>query len=151
MRSQSSRLIRIVALAALLLPFSTAQADETPSTLNWRIGISSSGTPKYQPGFTHFDYVNPQAPKGGKLRLSQFDTFDTLNPLLAKGSAGVGLNLVFETLLKSSLDEVSTSYGLLAEAMDWPEDISWVSFRLRQEAQICRRNTGNGGRRGIFL
>ncbi len=137
MRIQSRRLIRIVALAALLLPFNVAQADETPSTLNWRIAIASSGTPKYQPGFADFDYVNPQAPKGGKLRLSQFDTFDTLNPLLAKGSVGVGLNLVFETLLKSSLDEISTSYGLLAEAMDWPEDISWVSFRLRKEARFA--------------
>lgn len=102
----------------------------------FRIGVSSSGEPaKYAPGFTHFDYVNPQAPKGGEVRLSVVGTYDTFNPVLAKGDTASGLELVFETLLKPSSDEVTTAYGLLAEGVAFPDDISSATFRLRKEAR----------------
>ncbi|MEZ2130186.1 MULTISPECIES: extracellular solute-binding protein [unclassified Sinorhizobium] len=101
----------------------------------WRTGISTVGELKHPSGFDHYDYVNPQAPKGGTLRLSSEGNFDTLNPLLAKGEVGEGLGLVFETLLTPALDEVSSSYGLLAEAVKYPDDISSVTFRLRAEAR----------------
>ncbi|MBB3976542.1 microcin C transport system substrate-binding protein [Rhizobium azooxidifex] len=123
----------ILAAAAVTSLFAPASAEET--TPEWRIGISTVGDLKYQPGFAHFDYVNPKAPKGGTLRLSNAGTFDTFNPVLAKGEAAVGVGLVFDTLMKSSEDEVTTSYGLLAEGVSYPDDISSATFRLRPEAK----------------
>nr|WP_245414302.1 extracellular solute-binding protein [Mycoplana dimorpha] len=110
-----------------------ATAQEVPQ--QWHHGISTVGELKYQPGFARFDYVNPQAPKGGTLRLSNDGTFDSFNPLLAKGEAAVGIERVFDTLMKSSEDEVTTSYGLLAEGVSYPDDISSATFRLRAGAK----------------
>ncbi len=94
------------------------------------------GEPKYKAGFARFDYVNPDAPKGGELRLSENGTFDSFNPILSKGEASTSVAaLVFDTLLKSAEDEVTTSYGLLAEGLSYPDDISSTTFRLRAEAK----------------
>ncbi|PWW00389.1 microcin C transport system substrate-binding protein [Hoeflea marina] len=107
-----------------------AQAQE-----QWRHAASVLGEPKYEKGFDHFGYVNPDAPKGGQLRLSEEGTFDTFNPILSKGDIANGMGLIFDTLLKSSDDEVSTAYGLLAESLSYPDDISSATFRLRAEAR----------------
>jgi microcin C transport system substrate-binding protein len=102
----------------------------------WRGGISTIGELKYKDGFAHFDYVNPDAPKGGELKLSESGTYDTFNPILSKGEAATGVaSLVFDTLLKSAEDEITTSYGLLAEGVAYPDDISQATFRLRAEAR----------------
>ncbi|WP_374890024.1 extracellular solute-binding protein [Ensifer soli] len=110
----------------------TAAAQEPAP--QWRIGTSLFGELKYKPGFAHFDYVNPDAPKGGDVRLSTTGTYDTFNPIVQRGEAAVGLTMVFETLLKPADDEVSTAYGLLAESLSYPDDISSVTFRLRASA-----------------
>ncbi len=101
----------------------------------WRHASSLIGTPKYPADFQRFDYVNPDAPKGGEVRVSANDTFDTLNPLLAKGDRAEGLGLVFETLMTSSMDEISSEYGLLAEAVSFPDDYSSATYRLREGAR----------------
>jgi microcin C transport system substrate-binding protein len=89
---------------------------------------------KYKSDFKHFDYVNPVAPKGGKVRLPAFGTFDSLNPFTIKGDpAAVS---VVETLLTKSFDEPSTEYGLIAEGVYHPEDISSATYRLRKEARF---------------
>ncbi|PDT53619.1 hypothetical protein CO664_00005, partial [Sinorhizobium sp. NG07B] len=99
-------------LAISLFTVPLAEAQEEPV---WHHGLSLIGELKYPPGFKHFDYANPDAPKGGDIRLSQTGTFDSFNPLLAtKGEPAVGLSLVFDTLLKPADDEISTAYGLLA-------------------------------------
>jgi microcin C transport system substrate-binding protein len=95
--------------------------------------IAMHGTPKYGADFAHFDYVNPDAPKGGTLRLAESGTFDSFNPFIPKGNAGVGNS--FETLLTSSADEPFTEYGLIAESLEFPEDRSWVIFNLRPQAR----------------
>ncbi|NVD37256.1 ABC transporter substrate-binding protein [Ensifer sp. HO-A22] len=119
--------------AALLLLTPAANAQEQPV---WRHGTSSIGKLKYADGFARFDYVNPDAPKGGELRLSENGTFDTFNTILSKGEAATGVaSLVFDTLLKSAEDEITTSYGLLAEGVSYPDDISSATFRLRAEAK----------------
>ncbi len=89
---------------------------------------------KYKSDFKHFDYVNPNAPKGGKLRQVAFGSFDSLNPYSLKGEARV--TTVNETLFTRSLDEPSTQYGLLAEGISYAEDFSSVTFRLRAEARF---------------
>ena len=95
------------------------------------------GTPKYGPDFAHFDYVNPDAPKGGLFRQLATGTFDTLNPFILKGTSARGIGLVFETLMTGSTDEIDTSaeYGLIAETVEVPDDYSWVVFNLRRNGR----------------
>jgi microcin C transport system substrate-binding protein len=100
-----------------------------------RHAIAMHGEPKYGPGFTHFDYADPDAPKGGDVRLAAIGTFDNLNPYILKGVAAVGWGGLFETLLTSSDDEAFTEYGLLAESIEVPDDRSWAAFTLRPEAR----------------
>lgn len=97
--------------------------------------LAMHGTPKYGPGFTHFEYVNPDAPTGGDVRLHAIGTFDTLNHLNLRGVPAVGLGGLYDTLLTSSDDEAFTEYGLLAESVEVPEDRSWAVFRLRPGAR----------------
>ncbi|MFO1120163.1 MAG: extracellular solute-binding protein [Rhodospirillales bacterium] len=95
--------------------------------------IAMYGEPKYGPDFPHFDYVNPDAPKGGTLRLGAAGTFDSFNPYTIKGNPASGVGA--ETLLTASADEPFTKYGLIAEWIEWPDDRSWVTFTLRKEAR----------------
>lgn len=152
-----ARTAAALSLATLLLlapQTSYAQSSPAPAATPtavaepiWRHAISIEGPVKYPAGFAHFDFVNPNAPKAGTLRLTNFGTFDTLNPVLDKGEIAFGLRgpvadasgftagLVFERLMKDSLDELSVSYGLLAEAVSYPDDLTWAKFRLRPEAK----------------
>ncbi|OCW58086.1 hypothetical protein AWJ14_01600 [Hoeflea olei] len=127
-----NRFIPFLLALSALMPFSPPSFAQDGT---WRHGMSMINELKYAQGFAHFDYVNPDAPKGGTLHLSEEGTFDSLNPILAKGQLAVGLGLVFDTLMKPSEDEVSASYGLIAESVSFPDDISKVTFRLRAEAK----------------
>ncbi|MGB5397933.1 MAG: ABC transporter substrate-binding protein, partial [Gammaproteobacteria bacterium] len=94
-------------------------------------------TPKYPADFQHFDYVNPDAKKGGELVLSGFGTFDSLNPFLLKGISADGLGaLVFESLLEKSLDEPFSEYGLLADDFELAEDGLSVTFHINPKARF---------------
>ena len=113
-------------LAATLLAAPAASAEPVHA-------LALHGEPKYPPDFTHFDYVNPDAPRGGTLRVAEVGTFDSFNWFVPKGNAGAGM--ANETLLVSSADEPFTEYGLIAESIEVPEDRSWVEFTLRPEAR----------------
>src|SRR6516165_2232192 len=104
---------------------------------DWRHGISLFGDLKYSTGLEHFDYVNVDAPKGGTARGIAIGTFDNFNSVVAgvKGSIAAGIDFVYETLLVSSLDEISSGYGLLAEAVSFPADFSSAAYRLREQAK----------------
>lgn len=121
-----------VLLAAALSLASPAYAQDAPA---WRHGLSLLGDVKYPADFKHFDYVNPDAPKGGTVRLGAFGTFDSFNGFIPRGAEAAGLGLLYDTLMTESLDEPSTEYGLLAEAVRFPPDFSSVTFRLRPEAR----------------
>src|SRR6476661_5788923 len=138
------------ALAALVfsgtLPTLAQQSQPAPPSSaatpaqagDWVYAISLQGTPRYKPGFTHWDYVNPNAPKGGTVRLSGLSmTFDTLNPLLPKGVPADGLGLIYQDLLTRNLDEVdiSAEYPELADALKFPADYSAVTYRLNAKAK----------------
>ena len=125
------------ALAAGATGFETLAQPAQPAGDAERHGMSSFGELKYPEGFPHFDFVNPNAPKGGLVRLGALGTFDSFNIVVAgvKGSPEQGLGLIYETLTTSALDEPSAAYGLLAESFSFPEDYSSVSFRLRPEAR----------------
>ncbi len=101
-------------------------------------GIAMHGEPKYGAAFPHLNYVNPNAPKGGTLRLAVLGSFDSLNPFIVKGAPVAGMrDYVYETLLARSYDEPFSLYGLVAESVEAPEDRSWVSFQLRSEARFA--------------
>ena len=99
-------------------------------------GLSIHGDLKYGPGFSHFDYVNPRALKGGSVTLSATGTFDNLNPFILKGVPAAGIGNTFDTLTVASADEPSSEYGLVAETIETPPDRSWVAFTLRPEARF---------------
>ena len=113
-------------------------------------GYAQFGTLKYPATFTHFDWVNPDAPKGGTLKVMAFGTFDTINPYTFKGTSPVstpnflqyGVNELNETLMAGtgqyapSGDEPTSSYGLIAQSVEYNEDRSWVVFNLRPEARF---------------
>jgi microcin C transport system substrate-binding protein len=103
-------------------------------------GYSVWGEFKYKPGFDHFEYVNPQAPKGGELRMvagSRISTFDKYNPYTLRGNAPSFLgDLLFEGLLATPMDEVGVGYGLLAEDVEVAPDLLSVKFRIRPEARF---------------
>ncbi|MHA6196267.1 extracellular solute-binding protein [Pseudomonas wadenswilerensis] len=92
--------------------------------------------PKYPADFKHFDYVNPDAPKGGTFRENGFGSFDSLNPFISKGVPADNIDLVYDTLARASLDEPFTEYGLLAKQIEKAPDNSWVRFYLRPEARF---------------
>lgn len=130
-QSYSSSAGRGIALAAFLVLVSPATASDG----KWEHGLSLMGQPKYQEGFKHFDYVNPNAPKGGLVRFGQDGSFDSFNFVIPRGTAAAGITNIYDTLMTSSLDEVATEYGLLAEAVRHPADWSSVTYRLRKEAR----------------
>jgi microcin C transport system substrate-binding protein len=103
----------------------------------WRHALSLFGDIKYPADFKRFDYVNPDAPKGGVARMISIGTFDNFNIAVmgVKGSIAPAATLIYETLMTRSQDEVATEYGLLAEGAMHPDDFAWVIYRLRQDAR----------------
>jgi microcin C transport system substrate-binding protein len=116
---------------------SRAEAGEKVPSPAWRHGVSHFGDLKYLAGFKQFDYVNANAPKGGRVLQTALGSFDNFNVVVAgvKGSLATRIDLIYDTLFVSALDEVSSEYGLLAEAVSYPDDFSSASFRLRAEAK----------------
>ena len=128
------------AIAAASFPLSLARAAEGAR----RHGMSIFGELKYPPDFAHFDYVNPQAPKGGTFSQigpttaynASFYTFDTLNGYILKGNAPQGLHLLFDTLMARAFDEPDALYGLAAESVEISDDGNRLVFHLREGARF---------------
>jgi microcin C transport system substrate-binding protein len=116
---------------------SPAAAQQSQAERGWRHGVSLFGELKYPADFKHFDYVNPSAPKGGSVRMIGLGTFDNFNEVVAglKGSLAAFAGVVSDSLMVPVLDEVETSYGLLAEAVSYPADFASATFRLRAGAR----------------
>jgi microcin C transport system substrate-binding protein len=98
-------------------------------------GLSKYGDLKYPADFKHFDYANPDAPKGGSVQLATLGTFDNLNPFVLKGVSAAGAAAIYDTLTVNSADEPFSVYGLIAESIEVPDDKRWVIFNLRTEAR----------------
>lgn len=125
-------------IVLFILACAATQADEG---LTFRHGLSFLGGLKYQPDFEHFDWVNPDAPKGGHIRLGQSGRFDTLNPWIGKGRTPPGLAFanefdpLFDRLLQKTADEAASFYGRLAHSVALAPDLSRIVFRLRASAR----------------
>lgn len=127
-------------LAALIVSLAAgvAQASDPERTIVSH-GISAFGDLKYPPDFPHFDYVNPDAPKGGTISFrgtGASRTFDSLNKFILAGEPAQGIERIYDTLLVRAYDEPDAVYGLLAEKITYPEDRSWVVFTLREGARF---------------
>lgn len=120
-------------VAAPLFSAGSLAQEVTPSH-----GLAMHGETKYPVGFSHFDYVNPEAPKGGTLKLAVVaNGFDSFNPFDIRGVAAAGISsYLYDTLLASSDDEPFSAYGLIAESIETPEDRSYVVFNLREQAKF---------------
>jgi len=123
----------LLVLVCIIFSIHKTRADDKIIIKSY--AISMYGDIKYPEGFKHLDYVNPNAPKGGIIRLAVVGTYDSLNPFILKGNSATGIGLCYETLMISSEDEPFTEYGLLAETIEYPENRAWVIFNLRPEAK----------------
>ena len=125
---------RVLGAFALLGAFAAA----LPATAENYTGHGAAlhGDLKYGPGFTHFEYANPEAPKGGEIRLGTIGTFDSLNPFVLKGISPPRIGqLLYESLLDRAEDEAFSQYGRLAGSIEIDADGRWVIFDLRPEAR----------------
>jgi len=122
--------IRVLLFCYLLICSFAAFAN------SWQYGLSMYGDLKYPANFTHFDYVNPDAPKGGTFKRASIGSFDSLNPFIVKGTPAAGIRMIYDTLLKQSSDEPFSTYGLIAEKMKIAEDYSSVSFLINKKARF---------------
>ncbi len=128
LKRQTLAAIASLAIAGGLIGGASAQDT------GWLHGITLLGELKYPPGFAHFDYVNPNAPRGGVVRLSAIGTFDTLNMVPDQGLGAAGLGLIYDSLMVGTMDENQSQYGLLAEGLRYPPDYSSATYKLRENA-----------------
>lgn len=126
---------KLVVAVAVALSLALPAAAQTAGHTQVSHALSLGDAPKYPAGFAHLDYVNVNAPKGGELRRFTPTGFDSLNPFIPKGDAAPGLSELYETLMSSTPDDDLSEYGLIAETVEVPEDLSWVAFTLRQQAR----------------
>lgn len=148
MRAQSSRLrhslytlLATIAASLITLAVHAAEAEKPAEAAKAQKIIKSHffsmyGESKYPNGFKHFEYASPDAIKGGRFRDFAVGTFDSLNPFITKGTPASEIGLIYDTLMTSSADEPSTYYGLVAEAVEYPEDRSWAIFHINPKAKF---------------
>ena len=118
-------------LLSLILGIITASG----TSANESHGIAMHGDLKYPAKFSHLEYVNPNAPKGGTVRLNAIGTFDSFNTFIVKGNPATGLGFIYDNLMFGTADEAFSQYGQLAKSIEIPKDRSWVAFTLREEAR----------------
>jgi microcin C transport system substrate-binding protein len=122
-----------ILVLSVMLASSAVAAETGHKTVH---ALSLTGAPKYGPDFTHVDYANIDAPKGGHVRLGVAPgTFDSLNPYIVKGTAASGMSLLYENLMDSTFDDISAEYALIAESVTVPDDQSWVEFSIDPRAR----------------
>ncbi len=122
-------LITAISLSILFI------AQNLSAKTNISHAIAMHGEPKYNKDFISVEYISNSAEKGGDIVRSSIGTYDTFNPFTLKGTSAAGIGLLYETLTTGSSDEAFTEYGLLAKSIEWPDDRSWVTYTLRDEAK----------------
>jgi len=133
-RKQVRSICAIFALAVALVAASLATAEE--ARIVEAHGVSSFGELKYPADFEHFDYVNPDAPKGGEMSTWAFGSFDSLTPFILKGNAASLSTIFYDSLMTGTLDEPDAMYGLVAHMVEYPESREWAIFHMRPEARF---------------
>ncbi|MBY4870809.1 ABC transporter substrate-binding protein [Burkholderia sp. Bp9017] len=135
-RFGAAHAVRVAGRTAAVLAI---QAVLAATAAHAAYAIAQYGEPKYPPGFKHFDYVNPDAPKGGTLVLAnpnRLTSFDKFNPFTMRGNPAPGIDMLFESLATGSLDEPASAYGLLADDIEIAPDRRSVTFHLNPRARF---------------
>ena len=136
MKNRTMILKIFIAAALSLLNLATAQAqDSDQQEIIRATSLAEFGEPALADGFTHLPYANPDAPKGGKIVLSDFGNFDTLNPYVLKGQWPSSIGLSSCSLMAGSSDELASVYGEVAKSVEYPQDKSWIIFNLKENAK----------------
>ena len=137
MRTTTMKYFRsFLTLALCALPLSALAQEEQAQAVQKQYGLAMHGDAKYSQSDDHLDYVNPDAPKGGTIKMAAIGTFDTINPYSIKGKAALGLNLVYDRLMQRVWDEPFTMYPLIAESYEMPEDRSSITFNINPAARF---------------
>jgi len=123
-------------LMILIVSLITTDHGWSQQKITFTHALAMTGTPKYAEDFKHFAYANPDAPKGGDLKMGAIGTFDTFNQFIIRGVPAAGISLLYDTLTVQSLDEPFTQYGLLASKIEMPADRSWVAYHLNSKARF---------------
>ena len=134
MKSPASVLVSLT-LSLLMCSAFAAEPTDTVKVIKSH-AFAEHGEPKYSADFTHFEYVNPDAPKGGELVLSTIGTYDSFNRYAPRGDADVNSEAFYDTLMVASDDELGVVYPLIAESIEYPEDYTWVSFNVNPDARF---------------
>ena len=116
--------------------FAAVALVSSPALANGSHGLSIFGELKYPLDFKHFDYVNPDAPKGGRMATIGGISFDSFNPFILKGDSAAGLSLLFDSLVEAAQDEPDAAYGLVAHTIERAADGKSITFHLRPEASV---------------
>src|SRR5690606_11172478 len=130
----NSRFASLLMSGLLAMGLASPVLAQTPTDV-WTNSFAMYGEANYGLDYTHFAYVNVEAPKGGTVRLGDMGGFDTFNPILPKGEVAGGIGLIYETLMTPSSDELNTYYVRLAEALKIAPDYSAVTFRMDADAR----------------
>lgn len=123
------RMMTVLLLWGFMAPLHGAEIRQSSS-------FTRLGSPKYAPDFTHYDYANPAAPKGGKMTLAVIGTYDNFNRFASRGNPGVGTDTLYDTLFTTSDDEPGSYYPLIAESARYPDDFSWMEVTLNPQARF---------------
>lgn len=126
---------RILPAMLLVLCF-TVQPALAASKVVSAHAMALHGEPKYKAGFTHFDYVNPNAPKGGTVIFSDLGTYDNFNRYAQRGVSAAGAGDIYDSLMVQSEDEIEVNYPLVAERIEYPTDFTWITFHLNPKARF---------------
>ncbi|MFA5581025.1 MAG: extracellular solute-binding protein [Paracoccaceae bacterium] len=133
MQKAAGALRRLALACGTALLASTATAQDSIVSH----GVSTFGDLHYPADMAHLDYVNPDAPKGGEISVWAAGTFDSMNPYTTKGRAGALSNIMFESILAGTADEIGAAYCFLCTTLEYPEDKSWVIFNLRDDVTFA--------------
>jgi len=121
-------------IVAILLAAAAFLCAAPATTVSYVLSVHSK--PKYPAGFSHFDYANPDAPKGGTLRLGSIGSFDNLNRYATRGDYAAASESLNDSLMTASEDEQEVYYGLIAEKVEYPSDNSWIIFSINPKARF---------------
>jgi microcin C transport system substrate-binding protein len=121
---------------ALIILLLSAAAAHLPAEITISHALALNGSPKYGAGFSHFDYVNPDAPKGGTITFHAVGTFDNFHRYALRGVSSAGSSVLYDSLMVQSEDESQVIYPLIAEKIEYPDDFGWVMFHINPAARF---------------
>ncbi|SUB15888.1 ABC-type oligopeptide transport system, periplasmic component [Pantoea agglomerans] len=137
--------------SGLLLLCSLLSAPLLAASVQQSYAFTQAGEAKYPPGFSHYDYADPRAPKGGSITMAVVGTYDNFNRYASRGNPGINTGTLYDGLYTSSDDEPGSYYPLIAESARYASDFTWIEIRLNPRARFQNGTPHHRPRRGVHL